>query len=315
MTSNTFSLFLMCAIIAALLLPDSDTVDAATDESLCFNCHQYPGLVRQEKDNSGLKILHIDKVKYRASAHGELDCMACHEDINKIPHIGKNRTNCQSSGCHRSVKDKELLANTPRKGFHQQEQSIITRLDDNTSCKVCHQIYPHTKEPFVRTMLNMHTGYLVCEVCHLDRARFTVERYGWVHSDDVQFQGEAFGSYYDPLHKLTRAPETTLSRIAPYVKREGKLQALMNTWDTDGASKVYNSRTRLSEEEMAKEIKHYHRDVVKMKQTTACDECHANNGLIDFRAIGFSKERNDFLKNINIGNIIKKYDVFYMPDL
>ena len=311
MSNKIFNLFLMCAFIITSLLQGN----VIADESVCFTCHQYPGLVRQnDNKKDGLKIFHIDKEKYRASSHGHLDCMACHLGINKIPHVGKNKTSCQS-GCHKSSRDKKLLATTPRKGFHIKEQSFIANLEDKTSCKVCHQIYPHTKEPFVRTLLNMHTGYLVCEVCHLDRSKFTVSRYGWVQTKEVYFQGEAFGSFYDPLHKLTKRPESTLSRIAPFVNREGELQALMNTWDTDGAIKVCSSRTRLGKEEKALEISHYHRDVVKMKHTTACEECHSANGLIDFQAIGFSKERSDVLINLDIGNIIKQYEVFYMPDL
>ena len=313
MTNKTFGLYFVCSLMMAFLSLGDTVAKSAMGEQLCLTCHQYPGLVRQN-DKAGLKILHIDKVKYRASVHGELDCTACHTDIDKIPHVGQNKTNCQNQ-CHQSEQDKRLLAKTARKGFHKQEQSVITRLEDKTSCKVCHQIYPHTKAPFVRSFLNMHTSYLVCEVCHLDRAKYTVEIYGWVQDKGVYFQGEAFGSYYDPLRKLTKTPDTTLSRIAPYAKREGKMQALINTWDTDGAMKVYHSRSRLSEEEIILEMKHFHRDVVKMKQTTACEECHSAKGIIDFRAIGFSKERSLELKKINIGNIIKRYDVFYMPDL
>jgi len=314
MGNKFFNLILMCTVFT-LLLHDNVVAAESTGESICLSCHQYPGLVRQnEGQQNGLKILHIDNVKYRASSHGHVDCTACHIDVDKIPHVGKNKTNCQSN-CHQSNKDKKLLANTPRKRFHKNEQSVITLLEDKTSCKVCHQIYPHTKEPFVRAFLNMHTGYMVCEVCHLDRAKFTVARYGWVQTKDVQFEGEAFGTFYDPLHKLTLVPESTLSRIAPYVNREGKLEALMNTWDTDGAINVYSSRRQLNEEEKVLEFTRYHRDVVKMKQTTACEKCHSANGLIDFQAIGFSNERSNTLINLDIGDIIKKYDVFYIPEL
>lgn len=315
MSNKFFDRFLMCTVIATFLLHGNVLAIESTSKSLCLSCHQYPGLVRQnEGQQNGLKILHIDKVKYRASSHGQVECSACHIGVDKIPHVGKNKTNCQSN-CHQSNKDKTLLANTPRKGFHKKEQSVITIIEDKTSCKVCHQIYPHTKEPFVRAFLNMHTGYMVCEVCHLDRAKFNVARYGWVQTKDVQFKGDAFGSFYDPLHKLTRVPDSTLSRIAPYVNRHGKLVALMNTWDTDGAIKVYSSSRQRDKDEKTLEMTRYHRDVVKMKQTTACEKCHSANGLIDFQAIGFSNERSNTLINLDIGNIIKKYDVFYMPEL
>jgi len=309
MSNKISNLFLMCGFLITFLAHSN----VIADESICLSCHHYPGLVKQN-EKADLKILHIDKEKYRASSHGSLDCMACHIEVDKIPHVGKNKTNCQSE-CHQSDKDQKLLASTTRKGFHRKEQSVIVALEDKTSCKVCHQIYPHTKEPLVSAFLNMHTGYLVCEVCHLDRSKFTVSRYDWIETKDVEFQGEAFGKYYVPLNKITKTPKSTLSRIAPYVVREGKLQALINTWDTDGAIKVCSSKSRLGKDEMAVEISHYHRDVIKMEHTTACEECHSSKGLIDFRAMGYTKERTDSLINQNIRNIIKKYKVFYMPDM
>ncbi len=309
MGNKVFNLLLICIFIITFPLHST----AKVEDSACLTCHQYPGLVRQD-DNTGLKILHIDSEKYRTTPHGHLDCKACHLDVDKIPHVGNNMTTCQS-GCHQSDKDIALLAKTPRKGFHRNEQSVITNLEDKTSCKVCHKIYPHKKEPFARAFLNMHTGYMVCEVCHLDRSKFTVSRYDWVQTRDVAFQGDAFGSFYTPDNNISQKSDSILSRIAPYVYKDGKLQALMNTWDTDGAHKVCSSRSRLDEDEKTIEIRHYHRDVVKMEHTTACVECHSSMSMIDFSSLGFTTEQAVALKNLNIGNIIKKYEVFYMPSM
>lgn len=309
MGNKLITLFSVCAFTCLLLLSRS----TVAEQPVCLMCHQYPGLVRQ-MENGKLKVLHIDVAKYRASVHGQQDCLTCHLGVDKIPHVGENKTNCQSQ-CHRSEKDQALLAKTPRKDFHQKEQSFITQLDDKTSCKVCHQIYPHKKEPFIRTFLNMHTGYLTCEVCHLDRAKFTVGRYDWVQTNNVEFQGDPYGSFYIPLQQFTQTPQSTLSRIAPFVQHKEKLVALMNTWDTDNATKIWPSLSQLTEDKMAIELSHYHQDIVKMEHTRACEECHRANGMVDFRALGFSKEDSERLTNLNIGNIIKKYDIFYMPNI
>lgn len=312
MGNKSFNLFLLFIAIASFLFHGSIAAVETDDELFCFSCHQYPGLVVQQ-ESGDLKILHIDKIEYQASSHGHLDCMACHVGIDIIPHNGKSDTTCQTE-CHSSDKVLKLIDEIPLKGFHDKEHSYVSRLEDESSCKVCHQIYPHTKEPFLRSFLNMHTNYLVCEVCHLDRSKFTVERYGWVQAKDVYFEGKSFGSFYDPLRRLTRLPESTLSRIAPYVKREGKLQALMNTWDTESALEANSQGTRLADDVKALEIEHYHQDVLKKKKTIVCQECHSANGLIDFEAIGFSKRRSDELKNLNIANIISKYKVFHIPN-
>jgi hypothetical protein len=56
------------------------------DEEGCLTCHQYPGLVRLEKEN-GVKELHIDEEKYFASPHGEFRCKQCHTTITQVPHF------------------------------------------------------------------------------------------------------------------------------------------------------------------------------------------------------------------------------------
>ena len=281
------------------------------EAELCLSCHQYPGLVRQDENNT-LKILHIDEDKFRASSHGQLACRECHLGVSQIPHVGQNRTDCNSQ-CHQQ--DQALLDATPRKAFHKGQQSAVVSLEDQTSCKVCHQIYPHKKEPFLRAFLNMHTGYLACEVCHLKRSDFGVVRYDWVESTDVVFEGEPIGSVYDPQRRTVQQAQSSLSRISPFVVRQGQSQALMNTWDTDGAQKLCSARATLDADDKALGLGYYHRDVVKMERTTVCEECHTKNGFLDFQALGFSRGRSETLQSMPIGNIIKKYDVFYMPKL
>ena len=311
MTNTIHPLLVLLGL--TLVLPAQANAQAQEQE-LCLSCHQYPGLVRLEK-SGGFKILHIDEQKYLASAHGKLHCKNCHRGVDRIPHAGANQTDCQSQ-CHQSAKDQQLLAKTPRKGFHRQQQAVITRLEDRTSCKVCHPIYPHKKEPFVRAFLNMHTGYLACEVCHLKRDKFDKLNYQWVDTEAVKFAGEPFGRKYDPLRKLTHKPDTILSRIAPFgVRKTRQPEALMNTWDTADAIQFQSNRSQWGKKEQSRQIRYYHRDVVKMARVSACEECHTSNGLLDFRRLGFSEARTETLVSMPIGNIIKKYEVFYLPKL
>jgi len=69
---------------------------------------------------------------------------------------------------------------------------------------------------------------------------------------------------------------------------------------------VYSARTRLDEDKKVVELSHYHRDVVTMARTTACEECHTNDGLLDFFELGFSQARSEALMEMPMGNIIKK---------
>ncbi len=187
--------------------------------------------------------MHVDEQKFRASSHGQLTCRDCHMGVDIIPHVGKNKTDCDSV-YHQSKQDRRLLTNTSRKEFHSRQRSVTISLKDRTSCKIYHQIYPHSKKPFVRAFLNMHTGYLACQVCHLKRSKFDIVSYSWVNTNEVVFDGKPFGAVYDPLRKLTHKPQSSLPRTVPFVMRKGRSQALMNAQDTAGALKVAQHELR-----------------------------------------------------------------------
>lgn len=286
----------------------------ARDQEWCLSCHQYPGLVRVNTAGK-LTALHIDEQKYLASSHGKFHCTACHREVDKIPHVGKNGTSCQTA-CHQSRQDKTLLARTSLKGFHRQQQSFIRRLNDGGACNVCHAIYPHKKEPFVRSFLNMHTGYLVCEVCHINANQNTHLEYRWLDARQVSFSGSPFGSVYDPTHSLNNKPDNVLSRLAPFItERQRAAISLFNIRDTADAIQFQQQRQQLSTAVKKEKLRHFHRDVVSLNKAKACDACHTTNGLLNFDRLGFSQGRSETLQTMPIGNIIKKYDVFYVPKL
>ncbi len=189
-------IFLILAILFGCIGLDAVSVSLALDEGGCLTCHQYPGLVRHEKDD-GFKVLHIDEAKYARSAHGKIDCRKCHTRITQVPHTGEIAVNCNTQ-CHLEVKEKDQVKNFPLKSFHQKEQSFITRLDDETACRVCHPLYPHSENKLVRALLNMHTGFMLCEVCHFKKEDIADFTYDWNDTENATFSGEPFGTYYNP---------------------------------------------------------------------------------------------------------------------
>ncbi len=305
--------FFVLLITGILNLSLSSTSLYANEDTGCLFCHQYPGLVRLQEDKT-LKLLHIDPELYRQSTHGELGCSDCHKDVSKIPHVGANKIDCDSS-CHQSEKDQELLKQKPLKNFHQGQQSVITHMPDITSCNVCHPIYPHSKQPFTRAWLNMHTGYLICEICHLKKEKYSNISYQWITTNYVEFKGKAFGSYFDADRKHTRTPESSLSRIIPVIKDNGSIQVLVNFKDTEKAREFLASSPVAGSEKMKQAIDYYHRDTGKMDVATVCETCHSQNGLLDFTALGFTEERSNVLINTNINSIISHYNNFYIPHI
>ena len=113
------------------------------------------------------------------SSHRKAECSECHPNTTQVPHTGILEVNC-SKGCHLEDKDKiASLDESYYKSYHENEKFAITRLDDKSSCRVCHPLYPHSENNKVRAMLNMHTGFMVCEVCHLKKDNIPSLSFDW----------------------------------------------------------------------------------------------------------------------------------------
>ncbi len=285
----------------------------AIDEGGCLTCHQYPGLVRHEKDD-GFKVLHIDEARYVKSAHGQVDCSKCHTAVVKVPHTGETDVDCIST-CHLTEKDKKMVQGYPLKSFHQAEQSFITRLDDEAACRVCHPLYPHAENKVVRAFLNLHTGFMVCDVCHLKKENFPDFTYDWKDTENADFSGKPFGTHYNPKTQTAHKSEHFLSRIAVYVKNNGKRQLTFNPADTRQANEFLLKEKYLTAEQRADGLNYFHRDIAKKEISVACDECHSFHSVLDFKQLGFSDKMAGNLKSLNIKGLVTKYKTFYFPEL
>ncbi|MCG6943883.1 MAG: hypothetical protein LJE87_00915 [Deltaproteobacteria bacterium] len=282
------------------------------DEGGCLTCHQYPGLVSLEKNNE-FKPVHIDENKFFSSPHGKIRCEKCHTAVVKVPHTGETATDCTTE-CHQ--KDAKKIATYPLKTLHQGEHSYIVRLEDESSCRVCHPIYPHSKNKLVRAFLNMHTGFMFCEVCHINRAKVDHLVYDWEDSENADFRGKPFGTYFNPhTNKAHKADEHFISRIAVFSLEGGTKQRLVNTQDTSAAKEFMLASNSLSAKVKKQKLSHFHRNVERKEISVACNECHSTESILDFKKLGFDEFKTKHLIYINIKGLVTKYKVFYFPKL
>jgi formate dehydrogenase gamma subunit len=94
-------------ILLAAVLGDAD----------CTSCHAEKDLAAE----SG-KSVHVGPDAFKASAHGDLGCLSCHEDVKEFPHGPVTRPACAT--CHSEAQD--ALA----KGIH--------RGPEGPTCSSCH---------------------------------------------------------------------------------------------------------------------------------------------------------------------------------
>ncbi len=285
----------------------------AMDQEGCLTCHRYPGLVRFEVPNE-FRILHIDEKTYLSSPHGKYSCRKCHPAVIKIPHTGDTKVTCTNE-CHQSEKDRRLINTYPLKDFHKKEQFAITRLQDESSCRVCHPLYPHSENNMVRALLNMHTGFMVCEVCHLKKENFKNCVYDWKDTENAEYMGEPYGTFYNPKLKMAHKSEHFISRIAVFEKLNGKKRLLMNDGDTRKANEFMGIEKQLRPSEKDTRLRYFHRDINRKEISVACDECHSYHSILEFNRLGFNEITKNNLINLNIKGLVTKYKTFYFPQL
>ncbi len=300
------------ALICYILL-SSAIVCFAMDEAGCLTCHKYPGLVIYETPQK-FKALHIDEGKYISSVHGEFGCKECHTHIVKVPHTNETEVDCTTE-CHPDDKEEALIKSAPLSSFHKEEQSYITGLKDRSSCGVCHTLYAHSKNNTVRAFLNLHTGFVRCEVCHIKRDKFMSLSYDWTDTDNVVFHGEPFGTYYNPKIGKASKSKNSISRITAFDIHKGEKQLVVNTSDIERAKEFIRTEKNFTLDEKAKELEYFHKDIKKREISVACNECHSENSILDYMKLGFDDKKRKDLIYLNIKGLVTKYRIFYFPNL
>jgi hypothetical protein len=309
----------------------------AVDKEGCLTCHRYPGLVRLEKTDE-FKVLHIDEEKHLDSPHGKVDCRECHTQVVEIPHTGQTKVEC-TTNCHSDDKEKiTAMDSSALSAYHQDEKFAITRMEDKSSCRVCHPLYPHSKNNKVRALVNMHTGFMVCEVCHLKKENIENLTYDWQDPEPFEFVGEPYGTHAKSETEETpgseslisrmlnifsskddsgETPKTSylISRIAVFSEEKGEKSILINTADNEKASLFKERGTTPDSGESKKELEYFHRDTARKEISVVCNECHSPDGILDFKKLGFNEKKTKDLQFLNIKSMLTKYETFIIPNL
>ncbi len=322
-------------MLAAAALLNAPDISFAEDHGGCLTCHRYPGLVRLERSGD-FKVLHIDEEKHLGSSHAKTDCRQCHTKTTQVPHTDVTGVSCTEK-CHLEEKEK-IAALDPAylTDFHKEERFAITMIEDRSSCRVCHPLYPHSSNNKVRAFLNMHTGFLICESCHLQKEKYENLVYEWKDPEAFEFVGEPYGMHLqrekkpkkkDMMSKMLKMfssdkessegsrTEYFISRIAVFSSDIGSKRNLENTEDIEKAEAFMEKAGSLDAAEKEKELEYFHRDIARKGITAACDECHSTKGVLDFKALGFSDKRAKDLEYMNIKSLLTKYDTFVIPNL
>ncbi len=142
--------------VGVLLIADLSPAQVVRKE-ICLSCHGVQGLERTEKGKS--VSLYVNKEVLSGSAHGGLECTACHSDISTIPHPSQLQP-VQCSVCHTDAA-KVYGGSVHGKAYTKGDREAATC----SKCHGSHNILP-AKNPDSRVYpLNLPR---TCGVCHGD---------------------------------------------------------------------------------------------------------------------------------------------------
>jgi len=159
----------------------------------------------------------------------------------------------------------------------------------------------------------MHTQYFVCETCHIKEKKPAVIFYKWYNPLNDNPIGPFFGTSYDPQTGNIMKVEDLMSKMAPYFKNKDKLETAIQVQDAPLAQDYMKVRDQLTPEQRDGVKKKFHVNI--KPKGHECHTCHSKNGILDFKKLGFTKNRIVDLEQLNVKGMITKYEKFYLPEL
>ena len=181
-------------------------------------------------------------------------------------------------------------------------------------CYICHSDFPHSKKPEIRSLLNMHTQFIVCETCHIEEGRSAGVVYRWYSPTTEKPAGPFLGTHYDPQSNEWGHVADLTSKIAPFIEGEkGGLEPLIRTQDAPLAKDFMKVRDKLTPEERDGVKNQFHEH--SKPQGYACAACHTADGVLDFKALEFSDSRAASLRKLKIKNELTQMKEVDLPTL
>ena len=201
--------------------------------------------------------------------------------------------------------------------FHNTPLEDKPLLGKKNVCFYCHGDYPHSKEPMIRTLMNMHTQFIGCMTCHNDpkKIKESTLSFDWLNYSGIEVKGKPFGTSKDEKTGYLSATDDYYSKIVTYTRQGGDKQLLEITEDSPEAKEFLEIRDKLSELDKEAIKKSFHKSV--MPKGRFCSKCHTeeDKSYLPFRELGFSERRISDVTNLNIIGLVEKYKTFYMPNL
>ena len=197
--------------------------------------------------------------------------------------------------------------------FHRTVEYPQLTENERPVCFICHSDYPHSKNKKVRSLLNMHTQYFVCESCHIKKVPGTSLFYKWHSPFDENPKGPFLNTSYDPETGNVVEVEDKFSKITPFFIKGVRLELAIQAQDAPLAKDFVKVRDKLTPEQREGVKNKFHVNI--KPKGHECNTCHSKQSILEFERLGFSESRIADLEQLNVKGMLTKYENFYLPDL
>lgn len=191
----------------------------------------------------------------------------------------------------------------PREHFHMIDEYISKPDPDPPVCSTCHGTYPHSKEAKVRSILNSHTGFIDCSVCHSrkDSAKTKMD-FAWVNRENGVIAMDVEGAYGKYPAKI----------VMVKIKDGGERQ-IFEPVDKDSAKEFLKIKDLYNPDQIAEAKVKLHGNITP--KPVFCSDCHQKEGYLNFLKLGFPKARIVHLNSTEVVGLVEKYKTFYLPSV
>lgn len=215
------------------------------------------------------------------------------------------------------VKLREERTTERLRHFHNAPLENKVLLGKKSICFSCHGDFPHSKEPMIRTLMNMHTQFAGCMTCHNDprKVKESSLSFEWLNYSGIDVKGKPFGTSKDEVTGYLTTTDDYYSKIVAYTNHDNEKKLLEITEDAPEAKEFLAIRDKLTNKDKESIKKSFHKIV--MPKGRFCSRCHTEEkkSYLPFRKLGFSDRRINDVTNLNIIGLVEKYKIFYMPNL
>ncbi|MCL4471521.1 MAG: hypothetical protein M1547_10490 [Gammaproteobacteria bacterium] len=198
--------------------------------------------------------------------------------------------------------------------FHGAGESVLEGGKSQSWCLKCHKDYSHSKSKEVRGILNAHSFFMACEVCHIVPKEGERFEYKWLQRGSnltlTELKGKP-GDYGGTIVPF-RAEKGVAKRLDENASAGPLLDEAVaaNLLPDDTGKNEGNGDLRKLKDRLNTEI---HKDL--SAKPVFCGQCHKENGMLDFTRLLYSPERAQRLEFGDGATIIKQYKEFYLPTL